>query len=56
MILGQHRDRFRRTLTVCYADGRSVEVAEAGTYTTELLPDFELPLAPILAAADRWAE
>ena len=49
-------DRFRRTMTVCFADGRSVVVAEAGTYTTGLLPDFELPLAPILAAADRWAE
>jgi len=30
-------------------------VREHETYKTLLLPGFELPLAPLLAVADRWA-
>ncbi len=51
-------DRFRRTLTVVRpgpAGPVDQVVAEAQTFTTPLLPGFELPLAPLLAAADRWA-
>jgi hypothetical protein len=29
-------------------------VKEAEVYRTPLLPDFELPLAQLLAVADRW--
>ena len=29
-------------------------VAEGQTYETDLLPGFELPLAPLLSLADRW--
>jgi Uma2 family endonuclease len=52
-------DRFRRTLTVYQqppapADG--LVIAETGVYRPELLPGFELPLAPLLALADRWAD
>jgi Uma2 family endonuclease len=52
-------DRFRRTLTVVRKkNGQVVDtvVREKGTYRTALLPGFELPLAPLLALADRWAE
>jgi Uma2 family endonuclease len=51
-------DRFRRTLTVVRpgpAGPQDQVVAEPATYTTPLLPGFELPLAPLLAVADRWA-
>jgi len=47
-------DRFRRTLTVCRADAEDRIVAEGGTYRPALLPGFELPMAPLLAAADMW--
>jgi Uma2 family endonuclease len=52
-------DRFRRTLTVVRPGPNGPVdqvVAEAGTFTTPLLPGFELPLAPLLSVADRWAE
>jgi Uma2 family endonuclease len=51
-------DRFERTLTVFSAmAGKSPKVIrENQTYKTELLPGFELPLAPLLALADRWPE
>jgi Uma2 family endonuclease len=52
-------DRFRRTLTV-YAmregKARKQVIREKQTYTTELLPGFELPLARLFALADRWTE
>jgi Uma2 family endonuclease len=51
-------DRFRRTLTVVRpgpAGPQDQIVAEAETYKTPLLPGFDLPLAPLLAVADRWA-
>jgi Uma2 family endonuclease len=50
-------DRFRRTLTAVRpgpAGPQDQVVAEAATYTTALLPGFELPLARLLAVADRW--
>jgi Uma2 family endonuclease len=48
-------DRFDRSLTVCFADGSETVVPEEGVYETDLLPGFELPLATLLAAADRYA-
>jgi Uma2 family endonuclease len=48
-------DRFRRTLTVCRGRRKPLVVQEKETYTTDLLPGFELPLVKLLAAADRWA-
>jgi Uma2 family endonuclease len=47
-------DRFARTLTVCRSDGPDVVIPHDGTYQTPLLPGFELPLARLLAVADRW--
>jgi Uma2 family endonuclease len=51
-------DRFRRTMTVVLnqPDGPREQLAiESETYRTALLPGFELPLARLLAVADRWA-
>jgi Uma2 family endonuclease len=50
-------DRFRRTLTVFRGTSQVPEelvVAENETYCTPLLPGFEVPLAKLLAVADRW--
>ncbi len=51
-------DRFRRLMTV-YRNGpegpAEVVVGEHETYETPLLPGFQLPLARLLAVADRWA-
>jgi Uma2 family endonuclease len=52
-------DRFRRMLTAVRPgpDGpRDEVVAEGATFTTPLLPEFELPLAELLAVADRLDE
>jgi Uma2 family endonuclease len=52
-------DRFERTLTVFSRQGnrtRKRVVAEKETYTTDLLPGFELRLAELLALADQWSE
>src|SRR5262249_12841597 len=52
-------DRFQRTLTVvAKSAGKIVEkvIPESRNYRTPLLPGFELPLAQLLAMADRWAE
>ncbi len=52
-------DRFRRTLTVYTprADRpRKRVLRESHTYTTDLLPGFELPFARLFALADRWSE
>lgn len=50
-------DRFRRLMTI-YRHGPAGPthqvVTEAETYRTQLLPGFELPLAPLLARADQW--
>ncbi|MBI3467440.1 MAG: Uma2 family endonuclease [Planctomycetes bacterium] len=50
-------DRFRRTMTVYRRRGKKVdrhEIGERETYRSDLLPGFELPLARLLAIADRW--
>ncbi len=50
-------DRFRRVLTVYRrrARGSSEQtIAEQEIYSTDLLPGFELPVARLMAAADRW--
>jgi len=50
-------DRFRRTLTVQRGTTEKPEelvVHEGEIYRTPLLPGFELPLAQLLAVADRW--
>jgi Uma2 family endonuclease len=52
-------DRFQRTMTVYFEQGGKVKrrlVREKGTYTTALLPGFELPLTRLLALADSWPE
>jgi Uma2 family endonuclease len=52
-------DRFERTLTVFTRPGKRIQkrvILENQTYTTDLLPGFELPLAKLLAVADRWPE
>jgi Uma2 family endonuclease len=50
-------DRFQRIMTVYrnLPEGPSeILVAEPESYRTPLLPGFELPLARLLAVADRW--
>jgi Uma2 family endonuclease len=47
-------DRFRRILTVFRPGQEDLVIPHDGTYRTPLLPGFELPLARLLAAADRW--
>jgi len=47
-------DRHRRTMTVCRGEADLQIVRESETYRTDLLPGFELPLAKLLAVADRW--
>jgi Uma2 family endonuclease len=50
-------DRFTRQMTVFRnaPEGQSeLVVAEQDTYQTPVLPGFELPLARLLAVADRW--
>lgn len=52
-------DRFYRTMTVYVRRGKRWQkrvVKETETYTTDLLPGFELPLARLFALADKWAE
>lgn len=52
-------DRFARTLTVsAIKGGTAVEtiIHEKESYSTDLLPGFELRLAELLAAADQWGE
>lgn len=52
-------DRFRRTLTVIYnrETGEDERIIHEGeTYCPPLLPGFEVPLARLLEAADRWAQ
>jgi Uma2 family endonuclease len=50
-------DRFRRTMTVYRNPPRAPAeqvIAEDEVYRTDLLPGFELPLARLLAVADRY--
>lgn len=48
-------DRFRRIMTVYRGRDQEIVVREGETYTTPLLPGFELDLARLLAIADRCA-
>src|SRR5262249_42489307 len=51
-------DRFRRVMTIYTAAGkrpRKRVVRDNQPHPTALLPGFELPLARLLAVADRWA-
>ncbi|MCL4201584.1 MAG: Uma2 family endonuclease [Pirellulaceae bacterium] len=47
-------NRFNRTLTVFHASGKKVVLGENQTYSTPLLPGFELPLARLFELANRW--
>jgi Uma2 family endonuclease len=50
-------DRFERVMTVYSGDAGNPgerRVAESETYRSPLLPGFDLPLARLLAAADKW--
>jgi Uma2 family endonuclease len=50
-------DRFQRVMTVYFNDAGKPgdrRIGQGETYTTALLPGFELPLARLLAAADKW--
>jgi Uma2 family endonuclease len=50
-------DRFRRTMTVYRGkpdDPQEQVLKEKDTYRTKLLPGFELSIAKVLAAADKW--
>lgn len=52
-------DRFQRILTVFSRKAGKVSqrtVREQQTYKTAILPGFELPLAKLLARADRWTD
>ena len=52
-------DRFERVMTVYTLRGAKFQkrvIREKQVYTTNLLPGFELPLAKLLALADRWGE
>jgi Uma2 family endonuclease len=50
-------DRFERVMTVYFDDsGKPGErrIEENELYRSAILPGFELPLARLLAAADKW--
>ncbi len=52
-------DRFSKTMTVClFAADRDQELVIAAdqTYSTSLLPDYELPLGRLLELAERWGK
>jgi Uma2 family endonuclease len=52
-------DRFDRCMVVFSRQGNQIKkrvIAEHQVYKTPLLPGFELPVAHLLALADRWTE
>lgn len=52
-------DRFQRTMTVHFgrdASGQPKVVAESETYTTPLLPGFQLSLARLFSLSDDWED
>jgi len=52
-------DRFSKTMTVClFAADRDQELVIAAdqTYSTSLLPGYELPLGRLLELAERWGK
>jgi Uma2 family endonuclease len=48
-------DRFRGNMTVFQSAG-DLKVQRAEIYRTDVLPGFELPLARLLAVADKWKD
>lgn len=46
-------DRFQRFTTFFRADGSEQKIAENDTFTTSLLPGFELPLARLMALSNK---
>jgi Uma2 family endonuclease len=52
-------DRFQRALTLWIKEGKKINkraFREHQTYTTDLLPGFELPVGKLLTVADECAE
>ena len=49
-------DRFPRTMTVYRKPEDELVIPEEDVYRTDRLPGFELPLARLLAVADRWRD
>ena len=52
-------DRFRRTMTVYYWRGKrwtKKTVDEGDSYTTAILPGFELSVAKLLAVSDKYVD
>lgn len=49
-------DRFRRTMTVYRGEQDEVALQSGETYSTELMPGFELPLDRILEVSDRYTD
>lgn len=47
-------NRFDRTMTVFKPSDVQLVLAEGETYTTELLPGFQIELNELLSIADRW--
>jgi Uma2 family endonuclease len=47
---------FRRNMTVFRGLDKELTVADDQTYTTELLPGFELPVGKLFTIADRYAD
>ena len=47
-------NRFTRTLTVFQASGKKDVLGENQTYSTPLLPGFEVPLARLFELANHW--
>lgn len=49
-------DRFRRTMTVYRGESEERVIESGATYTTDLLPGFELPLDRLFAASDPYTK
>ena len=49
-------DRFRREMTIFRGTDEELVIAEDETYTTDLLPGFELSLGRLLQMADRYRD
>lgn len=49
-------DRFRREMTIFRGAEEMVSIAECESYSTPLLPGFELPLSKLLAKADQYVD
>ncbi len=49
-------DRFRREMTVFRGTEAEQVILETQSYTTDLLPGFDLPLGRLLEMADRYRD